>query len=131
LIKNSIICWSYLYLARQIQKAPDENARLGLLHSITNHSPMSWAHINMLGEYNFPDEKLRDTLGALLLGHHETMSAKGSQFNYSTLCGALPQPIENFATKPVYPHSPNPQKLNLRFAFLQHWIRGLRSTLRI
>jgi TnpA family transposase len=67
LIKNSIICWNYLYLARQIQKAPDEDARLGLLHSITNHSPMSWAHINMLGEYDFSDEKLRDTLGVLPL----------------------------------------------------------------
>ena len=28
-------------------------------HSITLHSPMSWAHINMLGEYDFSDEKLK------------------------------------------------------------------------
>ncbi len=27
--------------------------------------PMSWAHINMLGEYDFSEEKLRDTLGIL------------------------------------------------------------------
>jgi hypothetical protein len=27
---------------------------------------MSWAHINMLGEYDFSEEKLRDTLGILL-----------------------------------------------------------------
>jgi hypothetical protein len=26
---------------------------------------MSWAHINMLGEYDFSEEKLRDTLGIL------------------------------------------------------------------
>ncbi len=26
---------------------------------------MSWAHINMLGEYDFSDEKLRDALGIL------------------------------------------------------------------
>ena len=32
---------------------------------ITSHSPMSWAHINMLGEYDFSEEKLRDTLGIL------------------------------------------------------------------
>lgn len=27
LIKNSIICWNYLYLARQVKKAPDVEAR--------------------------------------------------------------------------------------------------------
>ena len=28
---------------------------------------MAWAHINMLGEYDFSDEKLRDNLGILPL----------------------------------------------------------------
>ncbi len=37
----------------------------GLLRLIAAHSPMSWAHINMLGEYDFSEEKLRDTLGIL------------------------------------------------------------------
>ena len=27
---------------------------------------MAWAHINMLGEYDFYDDKLRDALGILL-----------------------------------------------------------------
>lgn len=65
LIKNSIICWNYLYLARQIEKAPDVEVRENLLWLISTHSPMSWAHINMLGEYDFSEEKLRDTLGIL------------------------------------------------------------------
>jgi TnpA family transposase len=65
LIKNSIICWNYLYLARQVEKAPDTEAREKLLRLIATHSPMSWAHINMLGEYDFSEEKLRDTLGIL------------------------------------------------------------------
>ncbi|KZZ01305.1 hypothetical protein A3747_19400 [Sulfitobacter sp. HI0076] len=65
MIKNSIICWNYLYLARQIGKAPDAEAKGKLLRLITAHSPMSWAHINMLGEYDFSEEKLRDTLGIL------------------------------------------------------------------
>lgn len=65
LIKNSIICWNYLYLARQIEKAPDTEAKENLLRLIATHSPMSWAHINMLGEYDFSEEKLRDTLGVL------------------------------------------------------------------
>ena len=65
LIRNSIICWNYLYLTRQVEKAPDAGARENLLHLIAAHSPMSWAHINMLGEYDFSEEKLRDTLGIL------------------------------------------------------------------
>ena len=38
-----------------------------LLRLIAAHSSMSWAHINMIGEYNFPGEKLRDTLGIIPL----------------------------------------------------------------
>jgi hypothetical protein len=65
LIKNRIICWNYLYLARQVEMEPDTENKENLLHLISTHSPMSWAHINMLGEYDFSEEKLRDTLGIL------------------------------------------------------------------
>ena len=34
---------------------------------VATRSPMSWAHINMLGEYDFSEEKLRDALGILPL----------------------------------------------------------------
>ena len=67
LIKNSIVCWNYLYLARRIEKTEDTTAREALLHMIATHSPMAWAHINMLGEYDFADEKLRDSVGILTL----------------------------------------------------------------
>ena len=67
LIKNCIICWNYLYLARQIEKAGDEEARERLRRVIAAHSPMSWAHVNMLGEYDFSDEKLKDSIGILPL----------------------------------------------------------------
>ncbi|MFS4583643.1 Tn3 family transposase [Phaeobacter sp. C3_T13_0] len=65
LIRNAIICWNYLYLARQVEKTPNAETRENLLGLIAAHSPMSWAHINMLGEYDFSEEKLRDTLGVL------------------------------------------------------------------
>ena len=65
LIRNSIICWNYLYLARRLERSPDAEARENLLGMIADHSPMSWAHINMLGEYDFSDEKLRDAIGIL------------------------------------------------------------------
>ncbi len=32
-----------------------------LRSSIASHSVMLWAHINLLGEYDFSDEKLRDS----------------------------------------------------------------------
>ena len=67
LIKNSIICWNYLYLTRKIEKAGDDDAKENLRRAIGCHSPMSWAHINMLGEYDFSDEKLKDALGILPL----------------------------------------------------------------
>ncbi len=67
LIKNSIICWNYLYLERQLEKLTEPEARENLLRMIASHSPMSWAHINMLGEYDFSDEKLRDSVGILPL----------------------------------------------------------------
>jgi TnpA family transposase len=67
LIKNSIICWNYLYLARQLEKATDVETKEHVRRAIVAHSPMSWAHINMLGEYDFSDEKLRDSIGILPL----------------------------------------------------------------
>ena len=67
LIKNSIICWNYLYLAHQLEKAPDEETKENLHRTIAAHAPMAWAHINMLGEYDFSDHKLRDALGILPL----------------------------------------------------------------
>ncbi|MEM6933622.1 MAG: Tn3 family transposase [Pseudomonadota bacterium] len=65
LIKNCIICWNYLYLARQIERSATPEERDQLLRTIATHSPIAWAHINMLGEYDFSEEKLQDTSGVL------------------------------------------------------------------
>ena len=34
---------------------------------IETHSPVAWAHINLLGEYDFSDEKPRDSIGVFPL----------------------------------------------------------------
>ena len=61
LIKNSIICWNYLYLSDKLRRLEkDEVKYQSLLASISRHSIMSWGHINMLGEYDFSDERLKD-----------------------------------------------------------------------
>ena len=36
-----------------------------LLDIIETHSPQSWASFNMLGDFEFSDEKLQDTTGVL------------------------------------------------------------------
>ena len=42
LIKNSIICWNYLYLTRRIEAAKTPEERDKLLQMIATHSPQSW-----------------------------------------------------------------------------------------
>ena len=63
LIKNAIICWNYLYLSKKIMQAESEDAKDRIKNSIVTHSVVSWRHLNLLGEYDFSDEKLQDTVG--------------------------------------------------------------------
>ena len=48
-------------------RSTDPAQRNDLLLAIKTHSPMSWAHINLLGEYDFSDAKLTDSHGILPL----------------------------------------------------------------
>ncbi len=63
LVKNSIICWNYLYLSQKIADCDNNHDREVLLEAVANGSVISWRHINLLGEYDFSDEKLEDTVG--------------------------------------------------------------------
>ncbi|MGE3818034.1 MAG: Tn3 family transposase [Isosphaeraceae bacterium] len=63
LVKNAIVCWNYLYLTQEITDAPDEATRAALLESVAAGSAVAWNHINLLGEYDFSDEKLQDSVG--------------------------------------------------------------------
>ena len=65
LIKNSIICWNYLYLTRQLEAAKTPEARDNILKMVTLHSPQTWWYINMLGEYDLSNDRLRDNTGVL------------------------------------------------------------------
>lgn len=65
LIKNCIICWNYLYLTHKLKQITDDEEKGRLLNIISNHSIMTWAHINMLGEYDFSEEKRKDSVGIL------------------------------------------------------------------
>jgi len=65
LIKNCIICWNYLYLTHKLKYMSDGDKKEQLRSIISRHSIMSWAHINMLGEYDFSEEKRKDSIGIL------------------------------------------------------------------
>ena len=63
LIKNSIVCWNYLYLEHKLATLRDVGQKQALMTAIAGHSMLSWAHVNLLGEYDFSDEKLRNSFG--------------------------------------------------------------------
>lgn len=53
LLQNAIVLWNYLTLSQLLVTTDDPVKRAELLKIIQNGSIMSWAHINMLGEYDF------------------------------------------------------------------------------
>jgi TnpA family transposase len=63
LIKNAIVCWNYLLLEHRLNQASTEEPQAEIRAAVVNHSVISWGHINLLGEYDFSDEKLRDSVG--------------------------------------------------------------------
>jgi TnpA family transposase len=63
LIKNAIVCWNYLLLGHRLNQASTEEIRAEIRTAVANHSVISWGHVNLLGEYDFSDEKLQDSVG--------------------------------------------------------------------
>jgi TnpA family transposase len=63
LIKNAIVCWNYLLLEHRLSQASTDEIKAEIRAAVANHSVISWGHVNLLGEYDFSDEKLRDTVG--------------------------------------------------------------------
>lgn len=63
LIRNAIICWNYLYLSQLLAQESDPDRRQTLLDSVKNGSIMIWHHLNLHGEYDFSDDKLKDSVG--------------------------------------------------------------------
>jgi TnpA family transposase len=62
LIENSVICWNYLYLTHKLTKA-DKTEQEKLLKALKEGSIITWRHINFYGEYDFSEEKLKDSIG--------------------------------------------------------------------
>jgi TnpA family transposase len=63
LIRNAIICWNYLYLSQRLSEELDAERRQALLTAFQNGSIVLWHHLNLHGEYDFSEERLRDSVG--------------------------------------------------------------------
>jgi hypothetical protein len=61
LIKNCIICWNYLYLSQKLEEIKDTTEREAFLDAVAHGSAAAWR-----GEYDFSEEKLRDSMGIRL-----------------------------------------------------------------
>jgi TnpA family transposase len=66
LIKNCIICSNYLYLSQKLEEIKDTASREALLDAVAHGSAVAWRHLNLLGEYDFSEEKLRGSVGIRL-----------------------------------------------------------------
>jgi len=49
-----------VYLSQKPARMKDPEQKAKLLAAIANHSIFCWAHTNLLGEYDFSGEKLKD-----------------------------------------------------------------------
>ena len=63
LLENMVICRNYLYLTQRLTALNSENEKQELLETFKNSSIITWQHINFHGEYDFSDEKTRDSVG--------------------------------------------------------------------
>ena len=66
LIKNAIVGWNYLYLARELDRQPDEAHREALINAIRNGSVTAWGHFNLHGEFDFSPDRMVDSIGLWL-----------------------------------------------------------------
>ena len=65
LIKNSIICWNYMFLTYCIQNAETIKRKKEIIEAVKSGSVMAWQHIYFHGLYDFSDDKLRDSFDLL------------------------------------------------------------------
>jgi len=63
LIKNCIICWNYLYLSQKLAEIDDPGQTGGIAADDGPWVGGRLGHLNLLGEYDFSEDKLQDSVG--------------------------------------------------------------------
>ena len=51
------------YLSRKLAEIDDPAKREELLQAMAHGSAAAWGHLNLLGEYDFSEDKLQDSVG--------------------------------------------------------------------
>jgi len=62
LIKKCDHLLNYLFLSHKIEEQKDPNIRKAMERSVAVGFVVAWRHSNLLGEYDFSDEKLQDSV---------------------------------------------------------------------
>ena len=62
-VLDHLICWNYLYLSQKLAEIDDPAKREELLQTMAHGSAAAWGHLNLLGEYDFSEDKLQDSVG--------------------------------------------------------------------
>ena len=60
LIKNSIVLWNYLYLSQLIANCESPAERQEIIKMIRDGSVITWAHVNLQGEFDFRRQAAND-----------------------------------------------------------------------
>jgi hypothetical protein len=63
LVENCITCWNYLCRAQELADTEGAASRSAFLGGVAHGSAVAWQHITLLGEYDFSEEKLQDSVG--------------------------------------------------------------------
>jgi len=51
------LLWNYLYLSQKLAEIDDPAKREELLQAMAHGSAAAWGHLNLLGEYEFSQDK--------------------------------------------------------------------------
>jgi len=57
LLMNPIVCWNYLHLSQHLARLPPEQ-QAAALATLSPFAVLSYRHLNLHGEYDFPDQPL-------------------------------------------------------------------------
>ena len=63
LIKNSIVCWNYVYATQLVAREQDPERRQQLIELMKRGSMATLKHLNLHGEYDFSEQKMQDSVG--------------------------------------------------------------------
>lgn len=53
LIQNAVVLWNYLYLSDLLANTTQQQEIEDIIITIRNATPLTWMHINFIGEYDF------------------------------------------------------------------------------